>query len=66
MNSLFRDMGPKSVGTYAAEQVIWIQIHGQQSGAGCLGRDQLEKEWRRLLCFNFVSKCHDREQRIGK
>ena len=27
MNFLFGDMGPKSMGTYAVEQVIWSQIH---------------------------------------
>jgi len=66
MNSLFSDMGPKSVGNYTAEQVIWSQIHGWQSGAGCLGRDELEKEWWRLFCSTYICKCHNREQRINK
>lgn len=39
MNFLFGDMGPKSTGIYAVEQVMWSQIYRQQSGAGCPCRD---------------------------
>lgn len=64
MNSLFRDTGPKSAGTFMLHSQPYRQ-KATDSRVG-LGRDHLEKVWHTLFCFTFVFKFHDTEQRISK
>lgn len=64
MNSLFRDTGPKSAGTFMLQSKPYRQ-KATDSRVG-LGRDHLEKVWHRLFCFTFVLKFHDMKQRISK